>query len=214
MAIYIDSAKEDEVRQAKEYGWIKGVTTNPVLLAQAGVPAEATLKRLAAFGFSCLFYQLVSSDEHGMVVEARLALKIVGNALVLKVPPTEAGFRFVTEHATRYPCCVTAVYSPAQALAAREAGAQYVAVYVNRAMRLKGDGIRLVEDISKCLIGSRTEIVAASLKSPEEAGSAFLAGASHLTLPFDVLQALLTHPLSIATLDRFVADGVGLVPKS
>ncbi len=35
MAIYIDSEIEGEVQQAKEYGWVRGVTTNPILLRRA-----------------------------------------------------------------------------------------------------------------------------------------------------------------------------------
>ena len=61
---------------------------------------------------------------------------------------------------------MTAVFSPAQALVAGEAGARYVAVSVNRATRQMGNGLQLVEDIAKILKDSETEILAASINLP------------------------------------------------
>jgi len=130
--------------------------------------------------------------------------------LVLKIPPTLTGFQFVRQCA-EYPCCVTAVYSPAQALIASEVHARYVAVYVNRATRLLGDGLKLVRDVAEILKHNGTEIIAASIKSPEEACAALYAGARHLTLPYNVLTSLGTHPLSEQTIAEFQAGGVGIL---
>jgi transaldolase len=210
MATFIDSAEEREVRLARELGWVKGVTTNPVLLAQVGMPPETTLQRLAAARVGLLFYQLVSQDEAAMLEEAQAAQNIVGDSLVLKVSPTEVGFRFVADHAPQFACCVTAVFSPAQALVAREAGARYVAVYVNRASRLMGDGLRLVKGIACMFPKGDTEIVAASIKSPEEAIAAAEAGAHHLAVPYDVLKALILHPLSSEAIENFQKEGLGI----
>jgi len=63
-------------------------------------------------------------------------------------------------------------------------------------LRLDGDGVRLVEQIAATLQGSSTGILAASIKSPEEAVAAAVAGASHLTLPFETLRAMIENPLS------------------
>jgi transaldolase len=105
---------------------------------------------------------------------------------------------------------VTAIYSPSQALIASEVKARYVAVYVNRATRLMGDGLKLVRDVADILKHSRTEIIAASVKSAEEACTALSAGAHHLTLPYKVLTSLMEHPLTEQTLAEFQARGIGL----
>jgi transaldolase len=141
--------------------------------------------------------------------EMDLAAKVVGRALVLKVPPTQTGYQFVSQ-CVEYPCCVTAVYNPAQALVAREAGARYLAVYVNRATRLMGDGLQLVREVAEVLKHSGTEIIAASVKSADEACASLSAGAHHLTLPYEVLTSLMTHPLSEQTLAEFQTNGVGI----
>ena len=214
MAIYLDSAKLDEARQAKNFGWVHGVTTNPSLLVKAGVGPEVVLKGLAELEFHQVYYQLVSRDLEDMLVEACKASQIVKEGLILKIAPTDNGFRFVAKHGNEFPCCVTAVFDPAQALIAREAGARYVAVYVNRATKQMGDGLGLVEELVNVLAGSQTEILAASLKSTKEAVDAFLAGVQHITVPFDLLASLSTHPLSTQIVEQFNAEGVGIRLKS
>jgi transaldolase len=209
MAIYIDSAVLREVEAARSLGWVHGVTTNPLLLAKAGGEARNVLASLACLEMGPLFYQLVSPTLDGMYKEMELAAKVVGSALVLKVPPTQSGFQFVNQ-CPDVPCCVTAVFSPAQALIASETKARYIAVYVNRATRLMGDGLRLVREVAEILKHTRTQIVAASVKSSEEACASLSAGAHHLTLPYEVLMSLIQHPLTEQTVAEFQSNGVGL----
>jgi transaldolase len=57
---------------------------------------------------------------------------------------------------------------------------------------------------------TNTEILAASIKSPSEAVKTLLAGAHHLTLPFDVLQAITVHGLSPQTVDEFAKNRRGI----
>ena len=108
-------------------------------------------------------------------------------------------------------CSVTGIYHPAQAIVAVEAGAKYAIAYVHRATRLLGDGLKLVREMAKVVEGSGTEILAASIKSPDEAVATLLAGANHLTLPFSVLQAMTTHSLSEQTFKEFNEKGRGIM---
>lgn len=120
-----------------------------------------------------------------MLKEAHLAKEIAEYQLVLKVHPTEQGFQIIPHLPPEISCCITALYSVAQAVVAREAGARYIAVYVNRATKLSGDGLTLIADMAVALKGGgRTQILAASLKSPAEAGAAILSGADHLDPAF------------------------------
>jgi transaldolase len=139
---------------------------------------------------------------------------LIGRKTVLKIPATEAGFLAVAHLSCDIDCAVTAIYSPAQAAVAQEAGAKYAIAYVNRATRLLGDGLALVAEIAAVLKRGSTQLLAASLKSPEEAAAALKAGAHHLTLPFPLLKAITTHPLSAQTAADFKQNGVGLTLKS
>ena len=212
MAIFIDSAILKEVQATRSLGWVRGVTTNPLLLAKAGGEPQDVLGSIARLNLGSLFYQLTSLSLDDMYAEMELAANIVGPGLVLKIPPTQTGFQFVSQ-CRDYPCCITAIFSPAQALIAAETKARYVAVYVNRATRLMGDGLRLVREVAEVLKNSETEIIAASIKSAEQACASLAAGAQHLTLPFEVLMNLMVNPLSEQTLAEFQTNGIGVASK-
>jgi len=210
MSIFIDTADIEQAKAAKESGWVHGITTNPILLANSGSPVTDTLQQLAELNMGLLFYQLIATCKEDMLKETQLAKEIAGDQLVLKLPPTKQGFQIIPHLPQEIPCCVTAIYSVAQALVARESGVRHIAVYVSRATKLLGDGLSLITEISRVLQGSQTQLLAASLKSPMEASSAILAGADHLTLPFDVLSALTYHEHSEDAVNNFNANGSGL----
>jgi len=136
---------------------------------------------------------------------------ILGKQTVLKIPASPAGFQTLAQLSKEIPCAITAIFHPAQALVARAAGARYAIAYVNRSTRLLGDGVGLVREMAKVLNGGKTKILAASIKSPDEAVATFAAGAQVLTLPLNVLQALPYHPLSEDTLAEFAQHGCGLL---
>jgi len=210
MSIFIDTADIEQAKAAKESGWVHGITTNPILLSNTGSSVSDILQQLAELKIGLLFYQLVSTGKEEMQKEAQLAKEIAGDQLVLKLPPTKQGFQIIPHLPPEVTCCVTAVYSVAQALVARESGVRYIAVYVGRATKLSGSGLSLITEISRVLQGSQTQLLAASLKSPIEASSAILSGADHLTLPFDVLNALAYHEHSEDAVKDFSANGSGL----
>jgi transaldolase len=212
--IYLDSALLEEARTAIAMGWVKGITTNPTLLKKSPLPPEECLQKLSAICPGELYYQLCSNDFESMIKEGYRAAEIVGAKLVLKIPASELGFRVTAHLSSAIACSVTAIYSPAQAAIASEAGAKYAIAYVNRATRLLGDGLELVRSMSQVLQHSQTEILAASLKSPQEAAATLQAGAHHLTVPLDILRAMTIHELSTATVAEFAEQGIGIARDS
>ena len=207
--IYLDSAILEEAQAAVAMGWVRGITTNPTLLSKSDRSPEECLQQLAAICPGELYYQLCANDFEAMAREARRVAEIVGDKLVLKIPATELGFRATAHLSQKIACSVTAIYSPAQAAIASEAGAKYAIAYVNRATRLLGDGLALVAQMSEILHNSQTEILAASIKSPEEAAT-LTAGAHHLTVPLKILRAMTDNELSNQTVAGFSANGMGI----
>jgi transaldolase len=100
---------------------------------------------------------------------------------------------------------ITAIFSTPQVYLACQAGAQYILPYVNRSTRLLGDGISLVQQMRAVINVERsnTQIIAASIKTPEEAISTLLAGAHHLTLPIRLIESMGDHPLSDKAIEDF-----------
>ncbi|NES25341.1 MAG: transaldolase, partial [Symploca sp. SIO3E6] len=91
MAIYLDSALINEALVAQKLGWVKGITTNPTLLAKSDLSPEATLKQLAEISPGVLYYQLMAADFDGMLKEGRRAFEIIGEKTVLKIITSSGG---------------------------------------------------------------------------------------------------------------------------
>lgn len=211
MKLLLDSAIIGEAKQAAEWGWVSGVTTNPTLLAQGGLPAEKILKKLGKLFDGPVFYQLTGKSLKEMKEEAKLAADILGGQLVLKIPAVTLGFQACARLSSKYTCALTAIFTAGQALAAHAAGARYALYYHNRAKRLLPDGADLPKRIAEALSRTDTYLVAASLKSPEELVEARVAGARLLSAKFEVLAQLPEHDLSRAALEEFNQKGIGLL---
>ena len=96
-------------------------------------------------------------------------------------------------------------------LAAR-AGATYVSPFVGRLNDIASDGNKLIESIAGIyeIHGIDTEIIAASIRSPEDVTDAALAGADIATIPYKVILQMIKHPLTDAGIERFLKDWEGL----
>lgn len=208
--IYLDSAIATEAQAAIRLGWVGGITTNPTLLAKSDLSPEETLIQLAQLSPGELYYQLCATDFDSMITEGKKAYDLIGEKTVLKIPATELGFRVAARLSPTIPCSITAIYSAAQAAVAAQTGVTYAIAYVNRATRLLGDGLALVREIKAALQGSGVEILAASIKSPQEAADSLKAGADHLTVPLELLQAMTNHELSQQTVEEFNRKGKGI----
>ena len=210
MKFLIDSAMLDEIRTAAQWGWVHGVTTNPKLLAKSPLSPQETLQQIAGAIGGPVYYQLFSDTTKKMEAEARLAAKILGERLVLKIAAGKTGFETAAFLADQFHVCVTSVYSAGQAMVANAAGAESVVVYYSRALALLENGEQMIQDVVKSLSGSNTRVIAASLKSVDQVISARLSGIDIMTLPYQVLSDLTTNELSEDTIREFGQQGVGI----
>jgi transaldolase len=195
----------EEVRQAVELGFLAGVTTNPTIMAKANGQPREIIREICAISPGPVFYQVTAKTPEEREREGREFFGVNPEKVVLKIPATTENMALIARLSMDIPCAATAVYSGHQALVACEAGARYVIPYVNRATRLLGDGCKLVAEMAAVLktSGKPVEILAASIKSAEEATQAVIAGANHLTLPLDIMLSLGNHPLSDAAIEEF-----------
>lgn len=210
MSIFLDSASISDAKAIVNLGWAAGITTNPLLLAQSELAPRDTLQQLAKLSPGLVFYQLTSVNLEDMQSEAWLAREILGDKTALKIPATGVGFQALASLAKEIPCAMTAVFSPAQALVACSTGARFVIIYVNRSTKLLGDGLAFTKKVANVIAGTRVELLAASLKSPQEAVEAVQAGAHHITLPLPILLLMVEHPFSLQSVEEFVRLGKGI----
>ena len=130
---------------------------------------------------------------------------------MIKIPCNLMGLQLTRQLSEAIPCALTAVFSAAQTYLACQAGACYVIPYVNRTVRLCGDGIALVCQMAGIVerAGSGTEIVAASLKTPTEVVEAILNGAYHVTVPLQLIEEMAEHQLSALAIEEFAQAAAG-----
>ncbi len=202
MSLFLDSAIVEEARQAGGLGFVVGCTTNPTLLARAGFDdAKEAMRALSPLFEGTVFCQLASRTADDMRQEAESLLQVSSN-VGLKIACTLEGLRFAAEVSSRATVAMTAVFTPGQAYLAAQAGAHYVIPYVNRLTRFTGDGPSVIDSMASILAPTTTEILAAGIKSPQEAVEALLAGAHHVSLPLEVILAMAQNALT----DQAMAD--------
>lgn len=208
MKLFIDTANIDEIRAANELGVICGVTTNPSLIAKEGKVFEDVIAEITAIVDGPISAEVVALDADGMVAEAKELAKIHEN-IVIKIPITEEGLKAVKRlTALGIRTNVTLIFSPAQALLAAKAGASYVSPFIGRLDDISDNGISVVEDISTIfdLHGINTEIIAASIRGPQDVTDAAKAGAHIATVPYKVIMQMLKHPLTDIGIQKFMDD--------
>jgi len=128
---------------------------------------------------------------------------------VVKIPLIKEGLKAVkilTEEGIR--TNVTLCFTALQALMAAKAGASYISPFVGRLDDISSRGIDLVEEIGTIYenYGYETEIIVASIRNPVHVLDAALMGADIATMPFNVMEQLINHPLTDIGLEKFLAD--------
>ena len=208
MKFFIDTADVEEIRTAHEMGLVDGVTTNPSLIAKSGRDFKEVITEITTIVDGPISAEVVALDAPGMIAEARELVKIHPN-IVVKVPMTAEGLkatRTLSDEGVNIN--VTLVFSPIQALLAAKAGAAYISPFVGRLDDVGHDGMDGIEQIRTILdnYGFAAEIIVASVRSPLHVLNAGLIGADICTIPFEVLQQLVKHPLTDIGIERFRAD--------
>lgn len=215
MKIFIDTANVDEIRAANDLGVICGVTTNPSLIAKEGRVFEEVVKEITTIVDGPISAEVISLEADKMVEEALELAKIDKN-IVIKIPMTAEGLKAVSVLSKKgIKTNVTLIFSPVQALLAARAGATYVSPFVGRLNDISSDGNKLVESIAAIfdIHAIDTEIIAASIRSPEDVMDAALAGAHIATIPYNVICQMMKHPLTDAGIDKFIKDWATLNPE-
>ena len=143
-----------------------------------------------------------------MVREARQLAQIADN-IVVKIPCIAEGLKAVRIlSAEGIKTNVTLVFSLSQAILAANAGASYVSSFIGRLDDIGEDGVQLVANMVKIFkqYGLKTEIIAASIRNLDHVNQVMLAGAQIATIPTNVLEQMLLHPLTDKGLEKFLQD--------
>lgn len=208
MKFFIDTANFEEIKEAHSWGILSGVTTNPSLVAKENISFHDRLKEITALVPGSVSAEVIALDAEGMIKEGRELAAIAPN-ITVKLPMTPEGLKACSVFAAEgIKTNVTLIFSANQALMAARAGATYVSPFIGRLDDIGQDGLALIETIADIFTihNIDTEIIAASIRSPQQVTNGALAGAHISTVPFKVLQQLFSHPLTDKGIEQFLKD--------
>jgi len=209
MKIFIDSADVVEIKLAQQLGVADGVTTNPTLIAKAGVNLEKTIRAIAEIVPGPVNAEVTASTAEGIVAEGKM-FHSWGDNVVVKIPLNRDGLiacRELAEEGIR--STMTLVFSPGQAILAAQAKAGWICPFVGRLDDVSYEGMQLIRAVAEMYrtdLDWETQILAASVRHPMHVVEAALAGADAVTVPFKVIEQMERHPLTDRGIEQFLAD--------
>jgi transaldolase len=152
--------------------------------------------------------EVISTDFKGIVEEGK-KLAAIHPHIVVKVPMIKDGIKalkWFSDNGIRTNC--TLIFSAGQAILAAKAGATYMSPFIGRIDDSNWDGMELIGQISHIYSVQeyKTQILAASIRSPLHIVKAAELGADVCTCPLDSILGLLKHPLTDIGLAKFLED--------
>ena len=211
MKIFLDTANTGEISKGFSTGLIDGVTTNPSLAAKENRDFDEVVKEILNIfkGTSGVVNLEVISERSEEMIKEGLKLSKLSSNVVVKIPCTEEGLKACKELSSKkIRVNVTLCFSASQALLAAKAGAYFISPFIGRLDDINQDGMQLIEEIKEIYshYSFKTQILVASIRSPRQVVDAALIGADVVTVPYDIYEKLIKHPLTDIGLRTFLND--------
>lgn len=214
MKVFLDSAAASSWALPAGCPPVQGVTTNPTLVLQAGLPVNLAtytglLRAASDAGLPELMLQLPRPDVSealqwlDSLQATAAAAKVV---LTIKLPCHPDWLPTIQAVQSRQQAILlTGLSNPVQLLWAQALGAQYVAPYIGR---LVNDGRDVWPFIDACVAvqPKGPALLAASIKSPDVLSRLIAAGATAVTLPPASLAAWAGDALTDGAMAQFERD--------
>lgn len=208
MKLFADTAEIAAITELAAVGLIDGVTTNPSLIAKSGRNFLDVVQEICAIVDGPVSAEVSAMNTAGMLEEGRKLARIADN-VVVKLPLTLDGLKASAAFKSEgIQTNVTLCFSANQALLAAKAGATYISPFVGRLDDINIDGMELISNIRTIYdnYDFDTQILAASVRTPNHVTQSALAGADAATIPPAVIQKLTEHVLTDKGLAQFAED--------
>ncbi len=208
MDLYLDSVNFEEIEEAFQLGFVKGLTTTPTFMHRHGITdidgAIVELSKMVpelqveALGNT---YEEIIDEAHRLLT---LPLEIEP---VFKVPISNIGVRACkTLTDEGHKVNVHLIYTLSQAYMAMAAGAAYVCPLAGRLQDEGHDAISLYEHCVDVVenYSYPTKIMFSSVRHPEHVRTALLSGVHVCTVPWGVMKRLTQNALTTVGTNQFV----------
>jgi transaldolase len=206
--LFLDTANLDEIREGVRWGVLRGVTSNPSLVAKEERDFLPLMKEICSIVDGDVSIETTADDADLMVRQGHEIAQVADNAVVklLTSPEGLAACKRLSDEGIKVN--MTLCFTPSQAILVAEAGAYIVSPFLGRLDDISTDSLKTLSDICEiyAVQGYETQVLAASLRHPIHVVEAARLGADIATMPFKVFEALVKHPLTDAGFKRFTED--------
>jgi transaldolase len=208
MKLFLDTANLAHIKKLNSMGVVDGITTNPTLVAKEPGEFEEIVAAICKEIKGDVSAEVVATNFDGMVSEAKHLSTIAPN-VVVKIPVIPEGLRAtraVSQMGIRVN--MTLVFSANQGLLAAKAGASFISPFIGRLDDIGQRGMEVVEDLVKIRdnYGLKAEVLVGSIRHPQHVLEAAKVGADIATMPPEVMEKMMQHPLTDSGLKRFLED--------
>lgn len=196
MEIWLDTTDLKTIEHAHSLDILYGVTTNPIILAEANQAEAPLFKEILVRQIGHLAVQIAETTKEDMLIQAR-SLHSFSSRIIIKVPACRDGY-FVIEELSEAGISVmaTAIFEPHQAFLSLKLGAAYVAPYIGR---IEDEGkdprclLKLIHQM-KATYGLDGKVIAAGIRTMEHVAIALESNCNAITLSKTVYEKFLSAP--------------------
>lgn len=209
MKLILISANPEDIRNAYELGVFVGVASNPSLVAKEGLPSDEMFRLILDLVDDPVFVQVSATTTQAMVEEGCVLSQIDPERVIVKVPVTADGIKAIHALSAKgVQITATAICAANEALLAAQAGASYLAPYMARIYDIGGNGCQVVGDIVELVRTHEldAEVIAASVRTPEELMLAWKLGADYAAVQSGVIWKICGNPAVEAAAQAFHDD--------
>jgi transaldolase len=210
MKIFLDTADRKAIEKWKESGIVNGVTTNPTHLSkEGGDPKQVVMDICYMLPNGDISVEVTEKDPKGVYEQAK-EIAALANNVVVKVPCAVEYYpvikRLVQEDGVNVN--VTLLFTLIQGLLMSKIGVRYISPFVGRLDDIDSDGIEVLFNLSSMMqrYAFLTEVLAASIRTVRNVHDAIDAGCQAITLPIDILEKMVRHPLTEQGMVKFLED--------
>lgn len=209
MKIFLDTSNIDAIKKWIPTGLIDGVTTNPSNLAkEGGDPKKQVLEICKVLPEGLISVEITEKDPELAYKQAKEIAKLAPNVIV-KIPchaDYYVAIKKLVDEGIKLN--ITLVFTILQGLMMSKMGVEMISPFVGRWDDIDTEGSDILLEMREMIdqYDFNTQILAASLRSVRHFHKAILAGADIVTLPIDVFEKSLNHPLTNQGIATFDAD--------
>ena len=216
MKIFLDSANLTEIDDCLRRGFIRGITTNPSILAKE--PKTDFIAHIRQIAKACsengqkvpLSVEVFVREAKDMVPQALDFVERIGYENInIKVPIGWNELEVIhslVRRGVRVNC--TCIFTEAQAILAANAGASYVSIFMGRLKDIGADAALVIANTRKALdlAKSPAEIIVGSIRHGRDITDAHLAGAHIVTAGAALVKGTASHPQTDKSVEGFLND--------